>query len=113
MPRTNVNTTERDLQIGIIEQPASLVIFVFQAANGAENVTPAQIDAARSTAKSVIEMCGATVYGVSDALRVDKAGGRAQVVLRYSDAETEQPAGESDGAGGDNNNNNNNNGGEA
>ena len=93
----NNNQNERDLQIGIIEQPASLVIFVFQAANGAENVTAAQIDAARSTAKSVMEMCGATIYGVSDALRVDNAGGRAQVVLKYDDAEIDEN-GENDGA---------------
>ena len=92
MPRHSQNNNqqiERDLQIGVIEQPADLVIFVFQAANGAGNLTAAQIDAARSTAKSVMEMCGATIYGVSDALRVDNAGGRAQVVLKYNDAEEE------------------------
>lgn len=108
MPRNSQtdNQLERNLQIGVIEQPASLVIFVFQAANGAEKVTAAQIDAARSTAKSVMEMCGATIYGVSDALRVDNAGGVAQVLLKYDEAA------ESDGEGADDNNDNNN-GGEA
>ena len=99
-PHNNNTQLERDLRIGVIEQPASLLIFVMQALTNGESPSGAQIDAARSAAKSVIELCGATVYGVSDALRVDNAGGVAQVLLKYEEAAVEVE-GETAGDGGE------------
>ena len=118
MPRHSQtdNQLERNLQIGVIEQPASLLIFVMQAVT--TNDAPpsaAQIDAARSAAKSVIELCGATVYAVSDALTVTEAGGVAEVVLKYQEAtpeESEETAGENTPANNDGDNDNGNDGGE-
>lgn len=75
---------ERNLQVGIVEDPSNALIFVIQVANpNNEALAQSQVDAARNAAKSVFEITGATVFACSDAIVDAARAGVLSIVANY------------------------------